>query len=133
MVLCCVIDCSNRSDPHRGHAAPNTASKVSVSLYRLPKVTERYGKADFELRKKRLAGFLAAISRDDINPATLDEHDYRVCERHFVSGKPANLYDVNHPDWLPTLHLGHNKGTGQILFVVFCKEILASAHVKSNL
>ena len=48
-------------------------------------------------------GFLAAISRDDINPTTLDEHDYRVCSRHFVSGEPVDLCDVNHPDWLPTL------------------------------
>ncbi len=26
-----------------------------------------------------------------------------------LSGKPAQLYDVNNPDWLPTLHLGHSK------------------------
>ena len=110
MVLCCVIDCSNRSDPRRGHSTSNGTSKVP--LYRLPKVTERYGKADFELRKKRLTGFLSAISRDDINPSTLDEHDYRVCSRHFLSGEPADLYDVNNPDWLPTLHMGHSKGTG---------------------
>ena len=30
----------------------------------------------------------------------------------FLSGEPADLYDVNHPDWLPTLHMGHDKGTG---------------------
>ena len=110
MVQCCVIGCTNRSDPRNGKVALSTTSKVP--LYRLPKVTERYGKADFELRRKRPAGFLAAISRDDINPTTLNEHDYRVCSRHLVSGEPADLYDVNHPDWLPTLHMGHDKGTG---------------------
>ena len=26
-----------------------------------------------------------------------------------MSGKPAGLYDVNNPDWLPTLYLGHDK------------------------
>ena len=26
--------------------------------------------------------------------------------RHFLSSKPAGLYDVTNPDWLPTLYLG---------------------------
>ena len=39
--------------------------------------------------KKCLAGFLAAISSDDIEPNTLESHDYRICSRHFLSGKPA--------------------------------------------
>ena len=29
--------------------------------------------------------------------------------RHFISGKPAYLYDEANPDWLPTLHIGHAK------------------------
>ena len=32
-----------------------------------------------------------------------------VCSRHFISGKPASLYDVTNPDWLPTQHLDHQK------------------------
>ena len=31
----------------------------------------------------------------------------RICSRHFISGKPAALYNDTNPDWLPTLHLGH--------------------------
>ena len=62
-------------------------------------------------RIKRLDGYLVAISRDDINPATLvlEDHNYRVCSRHFVSGKPAGLYNITSPDCLPTLHMGHSK------------------------
>lgn len=26
-----------------------------------------------------------------------------ICSDHFISGKPADLYDVNNPDWVPTL------------------------------
>jgi len=103
MVGCAVIGCSNRSDPHPGHA-----SSIKVSLYQLPALFDQNLK-DFELRKKHLAGYLAAISRDDINPASLEEHDYRVCSRHFVSGKPAGLTNVNNLDWLPTLHMEHSK------------------------
>ena len=29
--------------------------------------------------------------------------------RHFLSGRPADLYDDTNPDWLPTLNLGHGK------------------------
>jgi len=112
MVICAVINCSNQTSrrPSEGHSS---GSKNKVSYYRFPAVTDYYGKKDFELRKKHLEGYLAAISRDDINPATLvlEDHDYRVCSRHFVSGKPADLYDTTSPDWLPTLHMGHSKKT----------------------
>ena len=47
-----------------------------------------------------------AISRADINPKLIHEHDYRICSRHFVTGKPAMLYET---DRLPTLNLSHMK------------------------
>jgi len=49
-----------------------------------------------------------AISREDIDTSAL--HKYKICGKHFHSGKPAYLYNVNDPDWLPSLHLGHTKG-----------------------
>jgi len=100
MVICAVIGCSNRS---------GRDSAKGVSFYKLPKVTDYQGQRDRELRQKRLDGFLAAISREDIDPTTTEEHDYRVCSRHFRSGKPAPLYCTNDPDWLPTLNMGHSK------------------------
>ena len=36
-------------------------------------------------------------------------HKYKVCEKHFHSGKPAYLYNTTDPDWLPTLRLGHKE------------------------
>ena len=39
----------------------------------------------------------------------VENSDYRVCSEHFVSGKPAKLYDCTSPDWLPTINLGHTK------------------------
>lgn len=30
----------------------------------------------------------------------------RICSEHFFSGKKADLYDRNNPDWCPTLRLG---------------------------
>ena len=50
---------------------------------------------------------MAAISREDIDVDSLDK--YRICSKHFEGGKPAELYDVTNPAWLPTLHVGHEK------------------------
>ena len=33
--------------------------------------------------------------------------NYRICERHFILGSPAKLYDRTNPDWLPPLNLGY--------------------------
>ena len=76
-------------------------------LFTAFKITDHYGEADLELRKKRRDGYLAAISREDLDLTAL--HKYKVCERHFHSGKPTYLYHTTDPDWLPTLHLGHKE------------------------
>ena len=96
MVICCVIGCSKHSDQDK-----------DVSFCRIPSVTDRYGEHDYELRKKRQAGYLAAISRQDMDMCSLEK--CRICSRHFVSNEPADLYDVDNPAWLPTLHLGHSR------------------------
>jgi len=96
MVLCVVIGCSKRSGRDR-----------DVSFYRIPRIISHRGQRDYELSKKRRNGFLAAISRDDLTEKVLQND--RICSRHFISGKPAALYDDTNPDWLPSLHLGHLK------------------------
>ena len=96
MVLCVMIGCSKRSDRDK-----------DVSFFRIPSVLTHLGKKDYELSKRRRDGFLAAISREDLTESIL--RNGRVCSRHFVSGKPADLYDETNPDWLPTLNLGHGK------------------------
>lgn len=53
MVLCLVLGCSKRSGRDK-----------DVSFYRVPKVIASRGKQEYELTKRRRAGFLAAISRD---------------------------------------------------------------------
>ena len=106
MVICAVIGCMKQS---KRAALKGHASNSKVSFYRFPAVTDYYGEKDFELRKKHLAGYLVAVSRDDINPSSIKEHDYRVCSHHFVSGQPADLYNVSNPDWLPAKNIGHKK------------------------
>ena len=71
----------------------------------IPKVTTCRSKRELELSKKRRAGYLAAISRADLTEC--GSENIRVCSRHFISGKPASLFDETSPDWLPTQNLGH--------------------------
>ena len=61
MVLCVVIGCSKRSGRDK-----------DVSFYRIPKVIAHRGKQEYELTKKRRAGFLAAISRDTKGTSVLE-------------------------------------------------------------
>ena len=32
-----------------------------------------------------------------------------MCSDHFVSGKPSQLYEINHEDWAPSQNLGYNR------------------------
>ena len=96
MVICMVKDCGKQTD---------RLSDRDVSFHRIPAVTDHQGEADYQLRKRRRDGYLAAVSRKDVDLNALDR--YRICSRHFEGGQPASLYDTTHPGWLPTLHMGH--------------------------
>ena len=48
-----------------------------------------------------------AISGDDITEDILNSN--RVCSRHFISGQAAKNWDKFNVDWVPSLHLGHDK------------------------
>ena len=104
MVLCAVVGCSNRSG-----RCGKTRQDKKISYFRIPSVIRHTDKRDLELSTKRRDGYLAAISRDDLTVEMVENSDYRVCSEHFVSGKPAKLYDCTSPDWLPTINLGHTK------------------------
>ena len=110
MVYCCIVGCFNRSDrgpDSRRNLCSNREGDHNVSFYRIPAIIRNQGKLELELSKRRRDGFVAAISREDLDLNDLDK--YRVCSNHFVSGKPANLTDRTSCDWLPTTLLGHTK------------------------
>ena len=104
MVQCVVCRCTNRTDPR-----PGSNQDENISFHRIPAVHDREGKKDFELRKLRRDGFLAAIHRADLDMDDLQK--YRICSKHFVFGQPADLYKQTRPNWLPTLHLGHKRSS----------------------
>ena len=77
IVLCVVIECSKRSGRDK-----------DVSFFRIPKVIITYrGKREYEMTKRRRAGFLAAISREGL----MQSHSY------FHIKRPVYLYDEANP------------------------------------
>ena len=50
--------------------------------------------------------WLLRIRRQDLKPESYAT--IRVCSDHFVTGRPAKLYDTTHQDWAPLLILGYN-------------------------
>ncbi|XP_021163909.2 uncharacterized protein LOC105939542 isoform X2 [Fundulus heteroclitus] len=63
-----------------------------------------------EITKSRRLAWITAVRRPTITfhnvPVSM-----RVCSLHFHSGKPAYETNESHPDWAPSLHLGHTKVT----------------------
>ena len=94
-MICVMIGCSNRSD------------RDGVRFFKLPKVVTDRGEQMLTLTTERQLAWLKAISRDDLTKEKLS--NVFVCERHFVSGKPAyEMYQLD-IDWSPSQHLGHDK------------------------
>ena len=96
MVIRVVVGCSKRSDCNK-----------DVSFHRIPTVRRHYREREFELLLRRRDGYLAAISRENIDINNLEK--YRICSRHFVKNPCVDLWDEHNIDWLPTLNLGHSK------------------------
>ena len=98
MVLCVIFGCSKRSGRDK-----------DVSFYQIPAVVSRKGPEVYALTKRRRTGhkYLQAISRMRLTESIVK--NYRVCSRHFHSGRPADLFDDTNPDWLPSVNLGYSK------------------------
>ena len=77
MVLCLIVGCGNRSGRNKG-----------LDFAKVPSIIENQGNEARELSAERRSRWISAISRDDLTD-TIFEND-RVCEKHFVSGRPQN-------------------------------------------
>ena len=62
-----------------------------------------------KLSGERRLRWISVISPDDLTEEILENG--RVCEKNFVSGRAAKSWDKFYTDWVPTLLLGHKKGT----------------------
>ena len=95
VISCCVFACTNRH-----------SKQESCNFFLVPKVIEHQELSAKELSEKRRTAWLAKINRKDWVPGP----GSRVCSDHFISSKPAALFDQNNPDWVPTLKMGYSSG-----------------------
>ncbi|XP_023203790.1 uncharacterized protein LOC111611395 [Xiphophorus maculatus] len=89
VVYCWVKGCKSRGD-----------KKVKRSFHYIPKVRTTEGEQTLRLSIERRRVWLANIRRKEQPSSTS-----RICSDHFISGRPADLYDRSNPDWAPTLKL----------------------------
>ena len=94
MVLWVVVGCGRKSG--KGN---------TQGFFRIPSVVKHQGEEFEDLTTERRNSWISAISRDDTDTKNVLENE-RVCERHFVSGRPSPNWDKFNVDWIPTLNLG---------------------------
>ena len=89
---CCVAGCnSKRNSPE-------------ARFFRFPSVLKN-DKDSISLSKRRRELWIARINRKELNESTLAEQ--RVCNKHFIRGQPAKLFQSTDPDWAPSQQLGY--------------------------
>lgn len=99
MVNCAAFGCNNRSRNKK-----NDTGSFKGGFYRIPAIVTSESPEAERLSKKRRREWQSRLKRVDLDDAATH---YRVCGMHFVSGKPSALFDVDHPDWAPSLNLGY--------------------------
>ncbi|KAL3888493.1 hypothetical protein ACJMK2_000860 [Sinanodonta woodiana] len=88
---CRVVGCHNRSD-----------RETHLKYYRLPKVVKNQGEECVKLSEERRRLWLARLQQ---NFDGKNIENIRVCSAHFISGKRAELYQRDNPDWAPSLNM----------------------------
>ncbi|XDV34388.1 hypothetical protein PO909_004549 [Leuciscus waleckii] len=99
---CCVKNCSSVSHDCRGNRRNNV-----LQFFRFPTWKKHEGEHVSDVTRRRRISWVAAIRRKDITFDRISE-SMRVCSLHFHSGKPSYEMFENHPDWKPSLRLGHS-------------------------
>ena len=92
MVHYIVFGCSSNSSKEKG-----------IGFYRIPKVVCREGEQAEGFSRDRRERWILAISRDDLKWKNILESE-RVCDHHFVSGRPAQNWDRHNIAWVPTIN-----------------------------
>uniref|UniRef100_A0A8C2ETJ1 Zinc finger, MYM-type 4 n=1 Tax=Cyprinus carpio TaxID=7962 RepID=A0A8C2ETJ1_CYPCA len=100
---CCIVGC--KSATHNRHGKRN---ENGLSFHRFPAWRRDHGDQVCEITKSRRLAWIAAVRRPSITFHSIPM-SMRVCSLHFHSGKPANEMYTSHPDWAPSLNLGHTE------------------------
>ncbi|XP_067277025.1 uncharacterized protein [Pseudorasbora parva] len=98
---CCIVGCNSATHNRRGEKVAN-----GLTFHRFPAWRRNHGDQVSEVTKSRRLAWIAAVRRPNITFHSIPM-SMRVCSLHFHSGKPSNEMYNTHPDWAPSLNLGH--------------------------
>uniref|UniRef100_A0A672T219 THAP-type domain-containing protein n=1 Tax=Sinocyclocheilus grahami TaxID=75366 RepID=A0A672T219_SINGR len=99
---CCIKNCNSKSHSRSGKKLNNR-----ISFFHFPTCKQREGKHVEEVTRRRRMVWIAATRRKDISYSNTSK-SMKVCSLHFQSGPAYEMFDT-HPDWAPSLLLGHNE------------------------
>ncbi|XP_033217367.1 uncharacterized protein LOC117173010 isoform X2 [Belonocnema kinseyi] len=116
MVWCCIETCKMQSMRGDGVSFSRIPAVVgqcnkkykttySAQNYRKSDNLSRKGTDFIKLSEKRQRAWIRAIKRGKLTDTQIK--NLRVCSNHFHSGRPAELYDIKNPDWVPSKNLGN--------------------------
>uniref|UniRef100_A0A672HZR3 THAP-type domain-containing protein n=1 Tax=Salarias fasciatus TaxID=181472 RepID=A0A672HZR3_SALFA len=100
---CCVKSCSSRSHDRSGNKVDH-----GIRFFSFPKWKKNEGPQVEDITRRRRIAWVAAVRRKDLTFRRIPGH-MRVCSLHFQSGQPSYEMQETHPDWTPSLLLGHNE------------------------
>lgn len=87
------------------YGCKSRASRTQKSFFRLPAEIKKGPELKVKLSYLRRKKWIIAIRRSDL---TETKKKYLwICEDHFLSGKPSGIFDLDNPDWVPSLNMGY--------------------------
>ena len=89
----CVVGCTNKPD-----------KDSPLGFHYIPRILTKHGEDSLILSTERRNKWFSVIRRSDINVYALH---HIVCSVHFLSGKPAALFETSNVDWVPSLNMGY--------------------------
>ncbi|XP_033217289.1 uncharacterized protein LOC117173010 isoform X1 [Belonocnema kinseyi] len=103
---CFVVGCTNKHGRDRGisfHKIPTIIQETNKKYARPGGLYTFQQKIEFS--KIRQEQWISAINRGPLSESQI--RNATICSNHFISGRPAELYDIKNPDWVPSKNLGN--------------------------
>ncbi|XP_065103380.1 uncharacterized protein [Paramisgurnus dabryanus] len=102
-LYCCIVNCTSKT-----HDRSVKRKNYGIRFFKFPTCKRREGEHVEDVTRRRRVAWIAAARRKDITYHNIPV-SMRVCSLHFHSGQPAYEMFETHPDWAPSLLLGHSE------------------------
>lgn len=91
--FCAVVGCHSRGDRDKN------------KFFRIPTIPKRGHPEIIACKTVRRSKYIEALRRTDLTETKLKYAS--ICDRHFISGRPAGTTDMFNPYWVPSQEMGY--------------------------